>query len=127
MRRSVAVTGPASPESAWERYAVIDRWSTWAPPIRHVESSAERIAPGVTGVVHGVGGLRVLFEIESVDELARRWTWRVRLGPLRVWFDHAVLDGPAGGSVATLAVDGPPPVVLVYPELARLALSRLVG
>lgn len=126
MRRSIAVTGPATPDQAWEGYAVLTRWSTWAPPIRHVEASADRIAAGVTGVVHGVGGLRVVFEIESVDEVARRWTWRVRVGPVRVRFDHAVLESPDGGSVATLTVDGPGPVVLVYPELARVALTRLV-
>lgn len=126
MKRSIAVTGAARPDEAWERYAVIARWSTWAPPIRRVEATSDRIGAGVTGVVHGVGGLRVVFEIESVDERARCWTWDVRVGPVRVRFDHAVLPTPDGGSVATLTVEGPAVVVLVYPELARLALTRLV-
>jgi hypothetical protein len=116
-----------SADEAWDRYAVVARWPSWAPPIRRVEASAPRLAPGLTGVVHGPLGLRVLFEVVAVDEVARTWSWRVRSGPLRLALEHAVLPRPGGGSATTLTVEGPAFAVLTYPELARVALSRLVS
>jgi hypothetical protein len=127
VRRTVAVAGDADADVAWERYVVVDRWPTWAPPIRHVEASAARLQPGLTGVVHGPVGIRVSFQVDQVDEPTRTWSWRVRSGPVRMSLRHAVLSRAEGGSVATLTVDGPPWAALVYPELARVALSRLVG
>lgn len=127
MKRTVAAAGPADPTEAWERYAVIARWPTWAPPILRVEASAERLAPGVTGVVHGPLGLRVSFEVETVDQLLRTWSWRVRSGPIGMKLRHEVLATADGGSATTLTVEGPAPVVLLYPEVARLALVRLVS
>lgn len=126
MRRTVAVVGPVSPDEAWERYAVIARWPSWAPPVRAVEASRRRLAVGVTGLVRGPGGLGVRFVVDRVDELARTWTWRVRSGPLRMTLTHEV-RASAGGTAATLTVDAVGPVALVYPELARFALRRLVG
>ena len=123
----MATVGPADPDQAWLRYAEIGRWPSWAPPIRHVEASAERLAAGVTGVVHGPAGLRVSFVVLAVDEAARTWSWSVRSGPLRMDLEHGVLPAPSGGSVATLTVDGPIPAALVYPDLARVALHRLVS
>ena len=123
----MATVGPADPDQAWLRYAEIGRWPSWAPPIRHVEASAERLAAGVTGVVHGPAGLRVSFVVLAVNEAARTWSWSVRSGPLRMELEHAVLPAPGGGSVATLTVDGPIPAALVYPDLARVALHRLVS
>lgn len=127
MRRTVAAAGPADPAQAWDRYAVIDRWPSWAPPIQRVEASAERLAPGVTGVVHGPLGVRVRFTVEQVDDLLRTWTWRVRSGPVRMTLRHEVLATADGGSATTLTVDGPAWVVLLYPEIARVALARLVS
>jgi hypothetical protein len=123
----VATVGPADPDVAWQRYAEIGRWPSWAPPIRRVEASAERLAPGVTGVVHGPAGLRAFFAVLSVDAPSRAWSWTVRSGPLRMALEHGVLSAPGGGCVATLTVDGPAPAALVYPELARVALHRLVS
>jgi len=123
----VASVGPVGADEAWERYAVVARWPTWAPPIQRVEASGDRIEAGMTGVVHGPLGLRVSFVVESVDEVARTWTWRVRSGPLRMTLVHQVLATAEGGSATTLTVDGPFPAALVYPEVARLALSRLVS
>ena len=120
------MVGPLHPDHAWERYAVIRRWPTWAAPIRSVDASGERIAPGVSGVVHGPPGVRVHFVIETVDEAARMWSWQVRLGALRMRLTHAVLPGAGLGSVATLATEGPAALVLIYPELARPALYQLV-
>jgi len=127
VRRSVATVGPVAADEAWERYAVVARWPSWAPPIQRVEASAARLEPGLTGVVHGPLGLRVTFEVETVDEAARTWTWRVRSGPIRMRLEHAVLATATGGSAATLVVEGPAAVVLLYPEVARIALTRLVS
>ncbi|MET1006237.1 MAG: SRPBCC family protein [Propionibacteriaceae bacterium] len=127
VKRSVAAAGPADPNEAWERYAEIARWPTWAPPIQRVDASAARLAPGVTGVVHGLLGLRVNFVVEEVDELRRTWSWNVRSGPIRMALRHEVLPTADGGSATTLMVDGPAPLVLLYPEVARIALVRLVS
>ncbi len=126
MRRTVAAAGSVVPEVAWERYAELGQWSGWARPIRRVDASAARLEVGLTGVVHGPAGLRVSFVVEAVDERARTWTWRVRSGPITLTLRHEVLATVGGGTAATLTVTGPAPIVLVYPEVARVALSRLV-
>lgn len=126
MKRTVTVSGPASPAQAWERYAVPARWPEWSPTIVAVDTTGPRIVPGLAGVVRGVGGLRVHFLVEAVDEDARTWRWRARLGPLEVVLDHGVTTSPRGAST-WLTVDGPPPVVLLYPEVARISLRRLVS
>jgi len=123
----VATVGPLGADQAWERYAEVARWPTWAPSIQRVESSTARLEPGMTGVVHGPWGLRVAFVVDAVDERQRTWIWRVRSGPLRMTLEHGLLATADGGSVATLAVEGPAAAALVYPELARVALSRLVS
>jgi hypothetical protein len=127
VRRSVAVVGPVDPDEAWERYAVIARWPSWAPPIRRVDATAERLSPGVSGVVHWPMGLRVSFDVEAVDEPARAWTWRVRWLGVAMTLQHEVLATVDGGTAATLTVTGPTPLVLLYPDLARIALGRLVA
>ncbi len=101
-------------------------WPTWAPQISAVRASAPRIAPGVTGQVHGPCGLRVDFVVTEVDERSRTWAWRVRRGPLRLELRHGVEPDPAG-CTTWLSVRGPAPVVAAYLPVARLALHRLVG
>lgn len=128
MRRTIEVSGPASVGDVWERYAVISAWRGWSPQIRAVEATAARIAPGVTGVVRGVAGAFVSFRIETVDEATHTWTWRVGVGPLTADLEHGVrvAEGDSG-SVARLTVDAVAPIALAYPEVARLALRRLVA
>ncbi|WP_411286028.1 hypothetical protein [Lapillicoccus sp.] len=127
MRRSVAAVGRASVGQVWERYAVLADWSSWSPPIRRVEASGARLVAGLTGVVHGPPGVRIPFVVDAVDEVAHTWSWHVSVGVLRVDLEHEVLATSAGGSAATLVVDGPLPVALLYPEVARIALTRLVA
>ncbi|MDQ2756307.1 MAG: SRPBCC family protein, partial [Actinomycetota bacterium] len=128
VRRTIEVSGPASVSEAWERYAVISAWHTWSPPIRSVEATAPRIAPGVTGIVRGVAGAFVTFRIESVDERAHTWAWTVGVGPLTARLEHGVrLAEGDFGSVTTLTVDAVAPIALGYPEVARLSLHRLVA
>ncbi|MFJ4868888.1 SRPBCC family protein [Streptomyces sp. NPDC088757] len=71
-------------------------------------------------------GVRALFVVESVDEERRRWTWRVRLGPVRLRLHHAVLTRPAG-SATTLRIEGPALALAAYAGPARWAMGRLVG
>jgi Polyketide cyclase / dehydrase and lipid transport len=119
-------TGTAPPAVVWERYAVPAHWPGWSPQITGVELPAERLAPGVSGRVLGPLGLAVPFTVEEVDEAARRWSWRVAVGPLRVRLLHWVAEGPGGGTTTGLRLSGPAPLVLAYAPAARLALARLV-
>lgn len=117
--------GDASPDTAWARYVEFARWPGWSPQIVGVEADATRIAPGVRGRVRGPLGVPVDFVVETVDELARTWSWRAHLGPVGVWLWHSV-EPRGDGCSTTLRVRGLPPVVLGYAPLARWALGRLV-
>lgn len=127
MRLPTSVTGSASVDVAWERYADPSQWATWAPQIRSVESSAPRIAAGVTGTVHALFGVSVDFEITEVDEAARSWSWTVRPPGLTMHLEHTVEPWGEAGSRAGLVIDGPAPLVLTYAPIARLALHRLLA
>lgn len=124
MRRRMEVSGPAAPDVVWERYARPALWPTWSPQIRSVEAEP-RLRAGSTGVVHPTVGPGIRFTVLELDEAARRWSWRVRLGPLSLVLDHEVAARD-GGTVTGLVVDGPAPLVLGYAPLARLALALLV-
>ena len=119
-------SGPVAPAEAWDRYLRTGRWSQWAPQIRGVESDAPLIAAGVTGRVRAPLGLAVPFRVTEVDDAARRWSWRVQVGPVALVLLHWVSDGPDGGSTTGLRMRGPLPVLAGYAPLAQLALSRLV-
>lgn len=133
--RRVEVTGPARLVVAWERYADLQAWPTWAPPIRGVEADGRRLAVGRSGVVRTVGGLGVRFVVTAVDEVAATWSWIVRFGPVVVTLHHDLsLDQHRTGRHRTdrhrtragLVLEGPGPVVRAYAPLTRLALARLV-
>ena len=119
-------TGSANPHAVWERYAVPGLWATWSPQISGVDTVADRIAAGVTGRVLGPLGVAVPFVVEDVDEPARSWTWRVRVGPASLRLHHWVSPGPDGGSTTGLRIVGPAPLAVGYAPLAQLALRRLV-
>ena len=96
---TISATGTIAPDEAWERYADLDRWATWAPQIRGVDAPSRRLRPGLRGVVRGLGGvLRVPFEVLDVNETARTW----------------------------LRTHGPAPVVWAYTPVAFVALQALV-
>lgn len=122
----IEATGPRAVEEVWARYTCPSDWPSWAPQIRTVRGISDPIAAGARGVVHGPLLIRVPFRIVSVDEPARRWTWRVGVGALSVMLDHGV-DETAAGSNAWADVHAPRVAVLAYSPLARLALRRLVG
>lgn len=123
---SLHATGPVDPDEAWSRYLLPARWPEWSPQIRGVDASADRIAPGVTGRVHGPLGVAVSFVVDSVDEVAREWAWSVDVGPVTMTLVHWVRSGPAGGTTTGLRATGPAPLVVGYVPLAQLALQRLV-
>jgi hypothetical protein len=129
------VSGPAAPDVVWHRYARFDLWPTWSPQIRRVEAGAAELAPGVRGVVHGPLGVAVAFTVETVDSTdpaERSWSWTVHPvgpGPLArvgLGLRHGVRPASGGGTLTTLDLAGPTPVVLAYGPLALLALRRLV-
>ena len=124
--RRLSAVGSAEPALAWQRYAELGAWPTWSPQIIGVESSAARIALGVCGRVHVLGGLRLPFTITAHDERARTWSWVVRLGPVAMTLNHEVHAHPRG-SGTVLVMEGPDPVLLGYAPLAWVALRRLVA
>lgn len=125
---SLVAHGPVDPALAWERYVDTRLWSSWSPQISRVElfgAVGSRIEPGLRGRVHAVGGLRVPFEVTSVDDEQMSWSWRVRIGPAAVRLDHRV-TARDGGTRTTLDLHGFLPVVAGYAPVAQLALRRLV-
>ncbi|GAA1427866.1 hypothetical protein GCM10009616_06180 [Microlunatus lacustris] len=125
--RRLTAEGPAPVGIVWQRYVETARWPDWSPQITRVDADAERIARGVSGTVHAVGGLRLRFTITDVDLVARRWSWLVRLGPVQLDLHHEVRAVPGGGSVTGLVLQGPTAVVTAYAPLAWVALRRLVA
>jgi hypothetical protein len=119
-------TGPVGPGEVWERYAVPARWPEWAPQITGVEVPVARLAAGVRGRVRAPLGVVLPFVVETVDEAARRWSWTVSVGPVRMHLLHWVTEGPDGGSTTGLRISGPAPLVVGYAPPARLAIGRLV-
>ena len=135
MRTSISAVGRVAPGVAWERYADLDRWREWAPQITGVDvAGAEdvprrRLRPGLRGTVRALGVVRVPFEVLTVDEAARTWSWRVAIGPVRLHLDHGVEPvGPEGrrGTRTWLVTTGPAPLVAPYTPLALVALHSLV-
>ena len=124
--RTLEATGPVDPQAAWERYAVPDRWPEWSPQISRVEMSAPRLVAGATGRIHGPLGVSFPFVVDSVDEQARRWSWTVRLGLVKVRLEHWVDEAPGGGTTTGMRAQGPGPVIAVYVAPAKEALDRLV-
>ncbi|WP_435201198.1 SRPBCC family protein [Janibacter sp. GS2] len=121
----VSVTGPASPETAWQRYVHPGLWRTWSPQIRFVEYDHPVLVPGTRGTVRTFGGIGIPFAIEEVAAAERTWTWRVRVGGLSLRLHHGVLPH-AQGSETWLAVSGPPVISPAYARIATIALRRLL-
>ena len=54
MRLTLRADGAADLALVWRRYSQPELWTTWAPQIRRVECSSERLEVGSTGTVFGV-------------------------------------------------------------------------
>jgi hypothetical protein len=100
VQTTLRATGPLPADQAWERYADLDRWPHWL-----------------------VG---VPFEVLDVDEQARTWSWRVRVGPVTLTLDHGIEDLGAAGTRTWLRTTGPALVVLPYSPVAFVALHALL-
>ncbi len=127
VRTTLRRRGQATADTAWERYADISAWPTWAPQIMGVDASTDRLAAGTTGTVKGPVGVRVSFEVLSVDSSTRTWAWRAWIGARSagLTLEHGVEERGAG-SATWLTVDGLAPIVLAYSPAAYLALGGLV-
>lgn len=123
--KRISVEGPADVAEVWHRYTSPAAWPGWAPQISRVDADHDPIRIGTGGVVHGPLLVRVPFTILDVDHTARRWTWRVGLGPFGLRMEHGVDASPAG-SIAWVRVHAPGLMVLPYVPIARLALRRVV-
>jgi Polyketide cyclase / dehydrase and lipid transport len=124
--QTLTATGPVDPAEAWERFMRPERWPEWSPQITGVESSAPRLAAGVTGTVRAPLGIGLPFVVDEVDEAARRWTWQVRSGPVHLRLEHWVEATADGGTTTGLRVSGPGLLVASYAPLAEVALQKLV-
>jgi len=121
MRTRVEVRGTASAVTMWAAYAHTSRWTNWAPQIRRVEPLGP-LEEGLRGRVDGPLFARATFEVTRVDQAARRWTWRVAIGPAHLSIEHEMSEG-----ATAVVIEGPAPLVLAYAPVARLALTRLVN
>ncbi|GEA87930.1 SRPBCC family protein [Cellulomonas cellasea] len=120
--------GGVDAATAWRRYDELALWPRWAPHLRRVDSDAATLTAGGRGRVRGPFGVTARFAVVAVDHDRRRWTWRVRSGPLAVVLEHGVDRGPDGaGSRTWLTMRGPYPALLGYAPLAWWALHRLVS
>ncbi|MEU3862710.1 SRPBCC family protein [Streptomyces sp. NPDC028722] len=97
-RLNLRAAGAAAPRTVWHRYMRVDRWTRWSPHITAVRAGRRTIAPGLSGTVESVAGIRVVFVVDDVDPRRRVWTWRVRCGPVRVLLRHDVRKHPKGST-----------------------------
>jgi hypothetical protein len=125
--RSLEVTGPREPAAVWERYAVPGSWPEWLPQITGVDLSTPRLTAGATGKLHAPMGVSIPFTVDSVDEDGRTFAWTIRVGLLKLRLENWVHDGPDGGAVAGMRVNGPGPLVSAYAGQAQASLERLVA
>lgn len=121
----ISAKGPLPADEVWRRYTTVEEWSTWAPHIRSVSGMNGAIRGGSAGVVHGVGGLHVPFEVVSVDPARREWIWLVGPGAVSLRMRHQV-ETCDQGSVASMTVERPRWITPVYAPMAWCALRRLV-
>lgn len=126
MRVKVSAVGAAPVEVAWERYDRVDAWPTWAPHLRRVECDHQRLTPGMTGTVHGPGGVHADFTVETVLPDQRAWSWRVQVMNAVLRLHHRVRPHPRG-TITDLDIEGPAIIVCGYAPVARYALGRLVS
>ncbi len=127
MRLTLRADGAADLALVWQRYSQPELWTTWAPQIRRVECSSDRLEVGSTGTVYGVvPNLGAKFEVVEFLEDEHRWAWDIVAGPVRMHLDHRSESRIGGGTSTTLIADGPAVAVLTYSPVARISLEALV-
>ncbi len=127
LRREITVEGPRPCDDVWDRYVRPRRWPEWSPQVRSVDYPGETLAPGTTGVVHGLAGLPVHFQIIGVNGAGpiRTWSWTASAAGVRLTLLHTV-EASRAGTRTGLTVVGFAPVVAGYLPMAWWALRRLV-
>lgn len=110
----------AAPDQVWALVARPENWSRWAPHVRGAWGLGRpEVEQGRLGAARLLGVLPVPARITEVEP-GRRWCWTV--GPIRIV--HEV--EPAGsGSVVSMTVDGPAPIVLAYGPVVAVMNRRL--
>lgn len=123
----VSVSGPADPETVWQRYTEPRLWPTWSPQIRSVEYEHPTLLPSTDGVVRTFGGIGIPFTVEEVVASRRTWAWRVEVRGLSLHMSHGVQAEGGHGTRTWLQVTGPPMISPAYAHAAAVvALRRLV-
>jgi uncharacterized membrane protein len=108
----------ASVANVWRLVSEFKSWPEWGPSIRSVQSEANSIAVGVRGHVTTLVGVRLPFEIVTVDP-QRFWDWKVAGVPAT---GHLLFDLGEGRTRVEFTV----PVVLApYAIVLRVGLRRL--
>ena len=129
MRATVAASGPAAPDVVWNRYIHPERWHEWSPQTHSVDYPDDTLGGGGCGTVHGPCRIAVDFEVLAVTREKRCWSWRVQIAGISLDMVHGVevlIGSAADATRTTLEISGPPPIVLGYLPIARIALGRLV-
>lgn len=118
----------AAPAAVWELVSQPGNWPRWAPHVRGAWGLAGpdgTVREGARGAARLFGALPVPVVITEVRP-GRSWTWRVA-GLMDM--EHRVTPRRAGGSTATVTLDGPAPLraamAVTYLPLVGLLVERL--
>jgi hypothetical protein len=118
----------AAPAAVWELVARPRNWARWAPHVRGAWGLAGPdgvVREGARGAARLFGAVPVPVVITDVQP-GRSWTWRVA-GVMDM--EHRVTPRRAGGSTATVTLDGPAPLraamSVTYLPLVGLLVERL--
>jgi uncharacterized protein YndB with AHSA1/START domain len=111
----------ADPEDVWELLCDTARWPEWGTSITDIEASERNIEAGTTGRVRVRGvGAWIPFEVTTVDEQRRRWTWNVARIPAT---GHRV-EERAGGCRVVFEI---PLAAVGYAPVCRTACQSIAA
>ena len=75
-------------ERAWQHLARVDRWTTWARHIRHIELHPEgELGPQSSGVIQLANGVRSTFRMTEYNP-RHNWKWVGKFLWLTIEYDH---------------------------------------
>ncbi len=79
---------PVSIEVAWEHFAQVEQWPSWASHIKHLElKTSEPLGEHATGVIYLQNGIKTTFSMTEFN-FHQNWKW---VGPflwLTFHYDH---------------------------------------
>ena len=109
----------APPAAVWEQLASTRHWPHWGPTVTGVDPPDDVVRPGLRGRVTTPVGVRLPFEVTSVEP-GRRWHWSVA-GVAAT--DHRV-EPHGDGTLVTIRVRAWAPF---YAPVCVLGLRRLAA